>query len=907
MATIIHDAFGGSGTPIGRTPDTIDNGNTWAAAGSDDAVWNVTTGWCVLTDRGTTDIFHNSLVIDCGTADVSITANIHGSTTGADIGPIARVAHEDSGVRLWVDFTTGTVYLTEKSTGVAENVLDSEALSLAEDTNYILVLTVNGTAITGEVYNSGLSLLGSLSGTSSVNTTTEKHGYWTGAVNNNSRCYDILIEDAVSLNATVDPNGFDITCTSTNTTIGNWTVEAGAGGSETTRTIQSIRQISATQVRIRLANGGRILSTDASVLVTSTADAITDEAATNGSVQTSTTVAVGTAGGGYIVWTFASAPTVGILASGEPTVTNAVAVTGVTYTAGTAEEQYTIHGSALNPPCVTGTEQPYHPDAAAYNVAEAISYNITLAADDCLVTAVAFPAVDTHATSTAFSLGDVILEAGRYYRCTTAGTTSGSKPTFDAATETDGTVVWTRGGTNGAGDNGRSLVRHIGILHCSGASLKSQETYRCAFSDGATKTYYTRADVNSGLLTTATTGYTVVATAEGYTKYPWLERGDINGGEESESMPEENMGHPYGRDMMIRAGAAIATVMSASSYKDTLLDYIVQRGIDYIGMREAGGYWQGFEGWTQGREPFILFVGKLLGIDWSIVKTPASGSASSADWRGLWLAEQNGYVTTAQDGEMSEGYDYFDGHAGTWVDPDSDPTTYPNNGSVQATVFFPASLVNTWLYVPEAGGRFARTPLGDDNHPTWENPTSTSYRTTIGQSVGLGAYLIDFTGLDTTDSVLQAVQDYADRYEMIQGPDGANANWNFDALWTLYESTRPAYAISSWSAVGTTVTVNFNRYTTGTAAGFAAAIAITGSITVSGGTQTGPRTWQFTASEAPASDATLTYTASSGDAVDAGNNALGDQTDVAASGGGNTASIVALIPPRRRRPTSLGW
>jgi hypothetical protein len=53
-----------------------------------------------------------------------------------------------------------------------------------------------------------------------------------------------------------------------------------------------------------------------------------------------------------------------------------------------------------------------------------------LAEGDALATAITFADLSTHATSTAFSLGDVILEAGRYYRVTTAGTTAGTKPSF---------------------------------------------------------------------------------------------------------------------------------------------------------------------------------------------------------------------------------------------------------------------------------------------------------------------------------------------------------------------------------------------------------------------------------------------------------------------------------------------
>lgn len=56
--------------------------------------------------------------------------------------------------------------------------------------------------------------------------------------------------------------------------------------------------------------------------------------------------------------------------------------------------------------------------------------------------------------STAFSVGDVILPAtknGHRYRCAQAGTTAATEPTWptrDAATITDGTVIWEEAGAD---------------------------------------------------------------------------------------------------------------------------------------------------------------------------------------------------------------------------------------------------------------------------------------------------------------------------------------------------------------------------------------------------------------------------------------------------------------------------
>ena len=54
----------------------------------------------------------------------------------------------------------------------------------------------------------------------------------------------------------------------------------------------------------------------------------------------------------------------------------------------------------------------------------------------------------THAVSTALAVGVYIVEGGKVYQVTEAGSTASAKPTFNAAavgdTITDGTVTWTR-------------------------------------------------------------------------------------------------------------------------------------------------------------------------------------------------------------------------------------------------------------------------------------------------------------------------------------------------------------------------------------------------------------------------------------------------------------------------------
>ena len=59
LSLIIHDAFGGTGYVQGRTPDTVDNGNTW--------VTGTATGWPVTNGYAYTSSLDYAAMIDPGT------------------------------------------------------------------------------------------------------------------------------------------------------------------------------------------------------------------------------------------------------------------------------------------------------------------------------------------------------------------------------------------------------------------------------------------------------------------------------------------------------------------------------------------------------------------------------------------------------------------------------------------------------------------------------------------------------------------------------------------------------------------------------------------------------------------------------------------------------------------------
>jgi hypothetical protein len=684
--------------------------------------------------------------------------------------------------------------------------------------------------------------------------------------------YNTIILELGSGTPSISPstreNGFDIDVSSSNTDTTNYSIKVNGG---TAFNPQSVLRTGASSARLRVPNGSRILSGD-TVTLSSTADSTADESVTNNSKQTSTTI-----WDDGIVRTFSSPPTVGILASGEFQITDAVAISGESYdeTPGT-DDQYTIHGSTRNPAAGTDAEHPFHPDAFAYNASTAESYPLSLSAQDCLVAAAAFPAMSTYATSTPFALGDCVFEGSRYWRVTTAGTTSGTKPAFSSSvdTYTDGTVVWTRGTRTVNGDQGRSPVRKMSVLYCAGSSLLDQSAFRPAYTSGATKRFYTTDEVDETILPSDANGYTDLNSGIAAVQRPWFDLGYLLQSS-ANAVPEENQ-PTYSTDVSTAARDGLMPMLSSASYKTELVYYIVQRGIDQLGIRDGGGYpGDDSAGRSQGRMSFALAAAALLNAESTFLPILKSNGIAT-DWDGSEFGAQLFYIDESDTSRiLDSGFNYGDGLAsGTYYNPSVAVSTYSDS---PANAAFPASVRGSWLHVPEWGIRHAQDP--DRDSPTWSyTPSVTHYRQCCTAAYwAYIAYMCERLGLaPSLDGNSAAFFDYLARYEYIQGPDGADSSWNDASLWTLYESNRDAYSVVSSNLSGTTLTVTFNRYTTGTDAAWQTAVAGSGSTTCTGATQTGPRTWEFTLSGAPASGETIDYTAASGDAVDAGNNALPD-------------------------------
>ena len=75
LSLIIHDAFSGSGSPSGRTPDTVDNGNAWEVGPHS---YNIASGYLYATSGGGT----GGVFIDAASSSVTIEATTQGDGSG---------------------------------------------------------------------------------------------------------------------------------------------------------------------------------------------------------------------------------------------------------------------------------------------------------------------------------------------------------------------------------------------------------------------------------------------------------------------------------------------------------------------------------------------------------------------------------------------------------------------------------------------------------------------------------------------------------------------------------------------------------------------------------------------------------------------------------------------------------
>ena len=144
---IIHDTFSGSGYIDGRTPDTVNNGNTWSSSGSTD--WPITSGY-VYRQSG-----DYTAQIDPGTTtfllEVETLASIarqHGVSLRFD-GASANQT------QLYLNYNMTQFGRFERVSGTNYNTTLHSGLSVPTNSMLYWSVDVNGTAVDYSLSDSG--------------------------------------------------------------------------------------------------------------------------------------------------------------------------------------------------------------------------------------------------------------------------------------------------------------------------------------------------------------------------------------------------------------------------------------------------------------------------------------------------------------------------------------------------------------------------------------------------------------------------------------------------------------------------------------------------------------------------------------------------------------------------------
>jgi hypothetical protein len=640
--------------------------------------------------------------------------------------------------------------------------------------------------------------------------------------------------------ASVDINGYDVRITADMDVTGTNGFVVNVGGSPVT--IASKIRTGPRKFRYRVANASGPILTGETVTLDyeDTGDILNEEdtemaeftgtAVTNGSLQTSTRITFQT--GFYCTFAAFSAGERGIYASGRwwttkqpQSRTPAASGSGASFR----------NGSMINPASGFGTVHGWDGRASAFHAgASQATFPTTLSDKDTLLLALSIEEDATWDATTAYTVGDMVYIAdvfgsGRFFVCSTAGTSDGAEPTWENEpnerdTIADGTVVWT--------NHGRSPIDRIDVLTFV-SSAPAATDFAPAFSD-CTKTIHSTTDIDTEELPDwAVDGATdVVEDIRYLVALPHVEIDTSSGGEGGHGYQNQRQYGQWHSESMARVARVLLTDIT---YATEVLHLAVQTAIDSYGMIESGGVFRGAGGHGHGRLTLAAIGMGLLG-------TSASWASDMQEKYGE--LQQCFYVTAA---DVLARYEY------------EGDEEYP----------FPADVQESWLHVPEWGISHAADPTADTK--VWVTAYRQCCTARAWWETGLAIRSMGLeTALDAADFC-----DYLLRYRYVQGVVTGNlgTTTTFDANVT---DAYGAFAVTSavLTSGGNKLTITTNRYATGTGTGF-----VLSDKTLTNFEQAGPRTFTFDVDEA--TEVNLLSYADTGNFVDASNTELAEFADLA--------------------------
>ena len=184
---IIHDAFGGSGGLNGRTPDTIDNGNTWSTADT----WTVQSGYVWWQAGAASDSY---ATIDPSSTSFSMEVDTY-LVNGRNHGIVTHFqgASSNRSYFRWVFYGSpvrAEFRLIEIVGAITYSTLLANPVYLPFGSTFQQNYVCNGSSVDYEVISGGSTLI---SGSTSVRNTTDIAGFYAAAKTTHLRFEDLKV------------------------------------------------------------------------------------------------------------------------------------------------------------------------------------------------------------------------------------------------------------------------------------------------------------------------------------------------------------------------------------------------------------------------------------------------------------------------------------------------------------------------------------------------------------------------------------------------------------------------------------------------------------------------------------------------------------------------------------------
>ena len=173
VSLVIHDEFSGTGGLSGRTPDTVDNGNTWTV---ESGTSYTVTGGVTYAISGS----NSPVSIDCGASTYDIELIGRCSTaTRTRHGVITHYTDGNNYAGFYVE-ATNIMYKREVVGGSVTNTSIATGVTLDSNTEYLWSVSISGTSysVNIERASDGANQTGPLTGSVSLSASSKCGMFW---------------------------------------------------------------------------------------------------------------------------------------------------------------------------------------------------------------------------------------------------------------------------------------------------------------------------------------------------------------------------------------------------------------------------------------------------------------------------------------------------------------------------------------------------------------------------------------------------------------------------------------------------------------------------------------------------------------------------------------------------------